>query len=216
MDGRENEKTRPPRTAKPQQEKTCRKCNQAKSAEEFAEDQRTSDGRRSQCKACLSQAESRRHKSSPAVRGDRLSPEETLVAVRAVDGYRCLRENPKDVLGNRKPSPHYIPPAAIIQTSMAMAYGAARYGGFNWRQHSIKASVYISAAYRHLMQWWDGEDIDPESGVSHLGHAMACMAILIDAINEGKIIDDRPPKGHAAELIRDLTRPAESDSKDAA
>ncbi|MEX0716614.1 MAG: dATP/dGTP diphosphohydrolase domain-containing protein [Planctomycetaceae bacterium] len=115
-------------------------------------------------------------------------------------------ENPKDRIGARKPPLHLVPPAAEIAESLVMALGAQKYGPFNWRSARVKASVYVAAARRHLLQWFDGEDDDPESGVSHLAHARACLGILLDAIATGQLVDDRPPKGAASELIEKFTK----------
>lgn len=114
-------------------------------------------------------------------------------------------ENPKDRIGERKPPLHLIPPAAEIVEAVVMGLGARKYGPYNWRSANVKASVYVAAARRHLAQWLDGEDDDPESGVSHLAHARACLGILIDAHATGHLVDDRPPKGAATELIERLT-----------
>ena len=113
--------------------------------------------------------------------------------------------NEKDRVGATKPPLNLIPPAAEILESMVMGLGAEKYGAFNWRHEKIQASIYIAAIRRHLAQWHDGEDDDPESGMSHLAHARANLGILIDAITAGKVIDDRPPPGAASELIRKLT-----------
>ncbi len=114
-------------------------------------------------------------------------------------------ENPKDRVGARKPPLHLIPPAAEIAESLVMALGAEKYGAFNWRQSMIKASIYVAAARRHLAQWFDGQDDDPESDVSHLAHARACLGILLDAMATGQLVDDRPPAGAASELIERFT-----------
>ncbi|MBS0210421.1 MAG: hypothetical protein JSS27_15870 [Planctomycetes bacterium] len=119
-------------------------------------------------------------------------------------------ENPKDRLGIRKPPLHLIPPAAEILEGAAMALGAQKYGAFNWRTTSIRASVYIAAARRHLVQWFDGQDNDAESGVSHLAHARACLGILLDALATGNLVDDRPCPGASAQLIEEFTQPRES------
>jgi hypothetical protein len=119
-------------------------------------------------------------------------------------------ENPKDRVGVRKPPLHLIPPAAEILESVVMALGARKYGAFNWRTAPIKASVYIAAARRHLLQWFDGQDDDAESGVSHLAHARACLGILLDALAAGCVVDDRPAPGASAELIERLTAPVET------
>jgi hypothetical protein len=89
---------------------------------------------------------------------------------------------------------------------MAFGDGAGKYGPYNWRGNKVKASVYIAAAKRHLAAWLDGERLAPDSGVHHLGHARACLAILLDAEATGNLVDDRPPSGTASELIAALTR----------
>lgn len=94
----------------------------------------------------------------------------------------------------------------MIIESMVMALGEKKYGPFNWRKAPIRATVYISAAMRHLAQWMDGEDIDAESGLSHLAHVRAGMGIMLDANATGNLIDDRPTPGAAADLIRRLTK----------
>jgi hypothetical protein len=83
---------------------------------------------------------------------------------------------------------------------MAMADGARKYGPYNWRESPISVSTYISAAQRHMAAYWDGEQNAKDSGVHHLAHAMACFALLLDAESLSVLIDDRPPKGKAADI----------------
>ena len=115
-------------------------------------------------------------------------------------------ENPKDRIGAGKPPLHLIPPAAEILEAVVMGLGARKYGSFNWRTSKIRTTVYIAAAKRHLAQWLDGQNDDPESGVSHLAHARACLGVLLDAIATGNVIDDRPCAGPATELIEKHTK----------
>lgn len=110
--------------------------------------------------------------------------------------------NPKDALGMLKPDLSLIPPAALLYEAQGMMDGAAKYGPYNWRDNPVKARVYIAAAMRHLQQYLDGEDFDPISGVHHLGHARCCMGILADATETGNLVDDRPTKGAAGDMIR--------------
>jgi len=114
-------------------------------------------------------------------------------------------DNPKDAIGARKPPLHLIPASAEIAEAVVMALGAKKYGPFNWRKANIRASIYVSAARRHLAQWFDGEDFDEESEASHIAHARACLGILFDAMATGHWIDDRPPKGEASRLIKEST-----------
>lgn len=116
-------------------------------------------------------------------------------------------ENPKDRVGDAKPPLHLIPPAAEILEAVVMGLGARKYGPYNWRTSNIRATVYIAAARRHLAQWFDRQDDDPESGVSHLAHARACLGILLDAWATGHLIDDRPERGAASDLIARYTTP---------
>lgn len=110
--------------------------------------------------------------------------------------------NPKDALGMKKPDLSVVPPAAELHLASAMMDGARKYGAFNWRDNAVLARVYIAAARRHLLQFLDGENIDPTSGVHHLGHAMACCAIILDAQETGNLSDDRPKPGAAGDMIR--------------
>ncbi|BEQ12884.1 putative DUF5664 domain-containing protein [Pseudomonas phage Ep4] len=101
--------------------------------------------------------------------------------------------NPKSAQGAKKYSLRYLPLAANIAVNQALEDGAKKYGPANWRQTGVAASVYVDAALRHIAQFFDGkQDCASDSGVHNLGHAMACMAIIIDAAAAGKLIDDRP------------------------
>lgn len=110
--------------------------------------------------------------------------------------------NPKTAAGAKKPSLiSVIPTASLLILGKVMQTGADKYGAFNWRDTKVPAETYLDAAMRHLISYSDGEDVDPESGVSHLGHVMACCAILIDAKVNNMLEDDRPTKGRSGELI---------------
>jgi hypothetical protein len=101
--------------------------------------------------------------------------------------------NPKSAQGAKKHSLHLVPTAALIAESEAFADGVAKYGAANWRKTGVAASVYVAAAMRHIALWHDGgEDRASDSGAKHLGHARACLGIILDAEACGKLIDDRP------------------------
>lgn len=104
--------------------------------------------------------------------------------------------NPKDAVGSTKPPLSCIPSGPLFQLGAALLSGSMKYGRHNYRVIGVRASIYYDAALRHLMQWWEGENVDTESGVEHLAHAMACMVILLDAESLGKLNDDRPPESH--------------------
>jgi hypothetical protein len=104
-------------------------------------------------------------------------------------------DNPKTAYGEAKPKMSDTPTVGIREMGKVFTGGAEKYGRFNWRDHSVSSTVYYDAAQRHLMAWFDGEDIDPESGISHLAHVMACCNILLDAGRCGKLNDNRALTG---------------------
>ena len=112
-------------------------------------------------------------------------------------------ENPKDRAASAKIDISLFPPVALIHGAHAMMDGAEKYGPYNWREKRVKARVYLSAAIRHILDCLDGEDQAADSGVLHLGHAIACCAILIDAMETGTLIDDRPEKKGNASAVLD-------------
>ena len=111
------------------------------------------------------------------------------------------RTNPKDRVGQSKIDLSLMPAAGSIHGAHAFMDGANKYGAYNWRDRAVRARVYISAAQRHLADFLDGEDVASDSGVHHLGHAIACCAIILDALETGNLIDDRPTAGAAAKIL---------------
>lgn len=109
--------------------------------------------------------------------------------------------NPKDRVGQSKIDLSLFPPAAHIHGAHAFMDGARKYGAYNWREKQVRARVYISAAQRHLADFLDRQDIAEDSGVHHLGHVIACCGIILDAIETGNLIDDRPVTGAAAAIL---------------
>lgn len=103
------------------------------------------------------------------------------------------RTNPKDAVGTKKVPFSTVPAPVIGEIGLAMLEGARKYGRHNYRIAGVRASVYYDAALRHLMAWWEGEDIDPDSGLSHVTKALACLVVIRDAMRNGKWSDDRPP-----------------------
>ena len=39
---------------------------------------------------------------------------------------------------------------------------------------------YFDAMQRHVWSWKQGEQLDPESGIHHLAHAMCCLMFLYE------------------------------------
>jgi len=113
--------------------------------------------------------------------------------------------NPKDVLGSSKVPLHLWPTTATVMGSLALLDGACKYGRSNWREAGVRSSIYFDAALRHLFAYWEGQDNDSDSGLPHLAHALACMAILIDAKGAGKLNDDRAYPGGYLSVLAEAT-----------
>lgn len=105
--------------------------------------------------------------------------------------------NPKTLVGATKVPLELVPPSAKHYLAEALADGAKKYGPYNWRSAPVSMSIYKAACERHLDAYWDGEDTAHDSGVHHLAHAMACLAIVLDAQSCGMLVDDRPAKGRS-------------------
>lgn len=115
--------------------------------------------------------------------------------------------NPKDSISGTKLPLSLWPTTATAMGSVALLEGALKYGRMNWRASGVRASVYIDACKRHLDAWFEGEDRAPDTGSPHLGNALACIAILIDAQAVGKLQDDRAYNGAGYRTLADSLLP---------
>ena len=88
---------------------------------------------------------------------------------------------------------HLVPVDAIKEIAMVLGFGAEKYGANNWRDDidSTEWSRTYSSLQRHLMSFWNGEDLDQESGFPHLHHAATQLIILMEQYNKAKNMDDR-------------------------
>lgn len=100
--------------------------------------------------------------------------------------------NPKDSIGVMKVPRSTVSAPVVAELGVAMLEGALKYGRHNYRHVGVRTSVYYDAACRHLDAFWEGEDIDPDSGMSHLTKAIATIVVLRDAMIRGMMKDDRP------------------------
>lgn len=101
--------------------------------------------------------------------------------------------NPKDAVGVRKAPMSTVSAAVLAEIGVAMLEGAAKYGRHNYRAMGVRSSVYYDSTMRHLMSWWEGENFDPDSGMSHITKAITSLVVLRDAMIQGMLTDDRAP-----------------------
>ena len=85
---------------------------------------------------------------------------------------------------------HLLSTEAMNQVAAVLAFGAKKYAAHNWRDGFVWSRP-LSAAMRHITAFNDGEDKDPESGLSHLAHAACCIMFLLEFEKTHKHLDDR-------------------------
>lgn len=69
-------------------------------------------------------------------------------------------------------------PNAINSVGGVLTFGANKYAAHSWQTVPGGEQRYLAALLRHLTAVGRGEEIDPESGLSHLAH-VACNAMFI-------------------------------------
>lgn len=99
--------------------------------------------------------------------------------------------NPKDDAASTRLPLHLIPFISLFWEALALYEGRWKYNRRNWIVGKVRVSVYYSAMMRHAMRYFAGERVDEKSGVHHLGSIKACCSILLDAEENGTLIDDR-------------------------
>lgn len=120
---------------------------------------------------------------------------------------KVMPENPKQLQGDYKVPLHLVPPGLSIYAAMALGEGglwkAVPYGPYNFRDSQVEAMTYIGGMLRHIQDYLDGYDIDPDSPVNKpsLAGVAGSLAILIDATENGNLIDNRPRKGNARGMM---------------
>lgn len=85
---------------------------------------------------------------------------------------------------------HLIPTEALEAIATVLKFGQEKYGARNWERGFNWSRAY-GATLRHLNAWWSGESVDPESGESHLIHALAEVAFLVAFEKRNVGEDDR-------------------------
>lgn len=123
-----------------------------------------------------------------------LPPLAVDVAAGAYDGDRWVNyeDNPlRHVFGsggikdNRGKAPiDLLPSRPLVAIAEILAFGAKKYRPHNWRRGLPWGDTYASLM-RHLLAWNDGEDLDKETGQSHLAHAGCQLLFLLDYVLTG-------------------------------
>jgi hypothetical protein len=89
-----------------------------------------------------------------------------------------------------KPLMALLPPNAMVQISLALTYGAKKYGQYNYLG-GIAYTRIISALFRHTFAFLRREELDSESGLPHTANMGACVVMLIEMTVIRPECDDR-------------------------
>lgn len=98
-------------------------------------------------------------------------------------------------------------PGANEGLARVCEYGSQKYDLYNYAK-GRELSQYVDCMMRHLEDWWNGEDLDKESGLPHTDHIFWNAAALAHFVRRPKMTtpDDRPHKVLAdAEAKANLT-----------
>lgn len=85
----------------------------------------------------------------------------------------------------------YLPWDGIREVAQVQSYGHKKYGDFYNYRKGMEVGRNLSCAIRHIADYMDGNDVDHESGRSHLAHAACRLLFVLQNIHDGTIIDDR-------------------------
>ena len=93
-----------------------------------------------------------------------------------------------------KPRMNLLPPKAIIEVSKVLTFGAEKYDAENWRKLDDLQNRYTAGALRHIFAHMDGEQLDPETNLSHLAHALCCLLFKLEIELENAKIEEEKPR----------------------
>lgn len=91
-----------------------------------------------------------------------------------------------------KPRMDLLDRYALEEIAKVLTFGATKYETHNWKK-GMKVGRLIAASLRHIHAYNDGEDLDPESGLSHLAHAGCCIMFALWMAKNRPDMDDRWP-----------------------
>ena len=89
-----------------------------------------------------------------------------------------MNSGPGEKADAEKPRFDLIPLDMLTGAARVMGFGARKYSDNGWKTVPDAKRRYFAACMRHLAAWQAGEKVDPETGESHLDHALCCLIIL--------------------------------------
>jgi hypothetical protein len=124
--------------------------------------------------------------------------------VMEIDSYGDFKEKIEgQKFDQGKPRWDLVQTQAIQEYVKALTYGAEKYSPHGWRKVHDKTNKYFAALQRHIWAWRMGENVDAESGLHPLAHAMCCVAILLEVeLEAGGEVEKKSIKQLEAQVER--------------
>lgn len=138
---------------------------------------------------------------------------DTLLDMQVAAIKRQLTEGVK--YDQDKPDFSLLSSYAITELCKVLTFGGRKYDLHNWRK-GIAITRLIAASLRHIFSFLAGESKDPETGLSHIAHAMCCCMFILELMEVKPECDDRfivvvAPAGQ--EVNKPIVTKSESESE---
>ena len=110
-----------------------------------------------------------------------------------------------------KPAMELVPSYPMEQLGLVLLHGKAKYAANNWRK-GINVSRNLGAALRHIFAALRREDLDSDSGLPHLAHALCDLMFALETLHSLPEFDDRyqdqrlRPSPSIEEMEREMDR----------
>lgn len=86
-----------------------------------------------------------------------------------------------------------------------LAFGAKKYSRDNWKKGMPREEI-LDSLLRHIGALLNGQELDPESGITHIGHIQANAMFLANKNNT--VLTKKKPRDHSMEEQIELERKA--------
>lgn len=103
-----------------------------------------------------------------------------------------VRQAVKNDITDKKVMMQLMPPDAMEKIAEVFTHGAEKYESWNYLEgDGIELTRLKGALDRHMNEWMKGNDIDPDSGKTHLAHAGCCVMMMLQITELRPQADDR-------------------------
>lgn len=100
-----------------------------------------------------------------------------------------------------------LPAEAMLEVGRVLAFGAAKYGSYNWMHADRSGGSDVGAAIRHILKDLAGQQLDEESGLYHLAHAITRLLFVLEGdITDGTEAENRTVCHEAEKRAKEAVR----------